>query len=84
MFYMLMEVLPDRILSTPPKVANTATGQRSSLLCVNCPIVGAQNCTLLLDTSVVAHNNYVITYDLVNLTIFCYDYKLGLSTVITF
>ena len=37
-------------------------------------------CTLL-NTSGVAH---VITHDLVNITIFCYDYKLCLSTIITF
>ena len=37
---------------------------------------------ILLNTSGVAH--YVITHDLVNLTIFCYDYKMCLSTIITF
>ena len=40
-----------------------------------------RGCTLL-DTSEVAH--YVISHDLVNLPIFCYDYKLCLSTIITF
>ena len=40
-----------------------------------------RGCTLL-DTSGVVH--YVISHDLVNRTIFCYDYKLRLSTIITF
>ena len=39
-----------------------------------------RGCTLL-DTSGVAH--YVISHDLVNLAILCYDYKLSLSTIIT-
>ena len=30
------------------------------------------------------HPAYVISHDLVNLPIFCYDYKLCLSTIITF
>ena len=55
-------------------------GQWSSLLCVNLPIVGA-HCLIPLETGV-AH--YVISHNLVNLTIFCYDYKLRLSTIITF
>ena len=38
-----------------------------------------RRCTLL-DTSEVA--NYVISHDLVNLLILCYDYKLCLSTII--
>ena len=40
-----------------------------------------RGCTLL-DTSEVAH--YVISHDLANLPIFRYDYKLCLSTIITF
>ena len=44
---------------------------------VNLPIVGA-HCW----TPEVAR--YVISHDLVNLPIFCYDYKVCLSTIITF
>ena len=39
-----------------------------------------RGCTLLDTWS----SPYVISYDLVNLTIFCYDYKLYSSTIITF
>ena len=40
-----------------------------------------RGCTLL-DTSEVSH--CVISHDLVNIPLFCYDYKLCLSTIITF
>ena len=69
------ELLPDSISTTPRKVANTATGAH---YCV---------CTSESLVHIVEHlwsSPYVITHDLVNLTILCYDYKLCLSNIITF
>ena len=72
-------VLSYSIVSTPPKVVNSITGQWSSFVCVRTP---ANRVSTLLDTSGEAHIIYVISHDLVNLTIFCHDYKLCLSTII--
>ena len=72
--YILTDVLPYSILSTPLNVVNLCHWSVELIIVCKPPNIG---CTLL-NTSGVA---YMSTHDLVNLTRFCYDYKLCLSTI---